>query len=156
MEEKLVKVIRNAVMPCEKRYSFEEVCHCEETSSPPSSMPRPSVRPFRVSTGLLVGGMRLSKFNFRLASLAAAGVLLAMGVRLQDTCAGLGETLTKSAKLKFVPGVFGPKPKKEPPFMPGVMCDDGRGVDLQGGVEGGCITAALLVRGLSTDGEAAR
>lgn len=46
-------------------------------------------------------------------------------------------TLTKSAKLKLLPGVFGPKPKKPALFVPGVMCDDGSGVDLQGGVEGG-------------------
>ena len=49
-------------------------------------------------------------------------------------------TFTKSAKLKFVPGVFGPKPKKPEPPMPGVICDEGRGVDLHGGVDGGCTT----------------
>ena len=93
-------------------------------------MPRPSDREFRERTGLVVGGIRLSKFNFRLASLAAAGVLPATGVRDQGPCAGLGVTLMKSVKLKFVHGVLGPKPRKPFPFMPGVICDDGSGVDL--------------------------
>lgn len=98
-------------------------------------MPRPSLL-VRRSSGLDVGGMRLSKFSFRLAPLVA-GVLPARGVRANAPCAGLGVTLTKSAKLKLVPGVFGPKPIQFEPFMPGVMCDDGSGVDLHGGVEGG-------------------
>ena len=80
--------------------------------------------------------MRVSKFNFRLASRAAAGVLAVPGVRVHGPCAGLGVTLTKSAKLKLVPGVVGPKPKKPAPFVPGVICDDGKGVDLHGGVVG--------------------
>ena len=81
-------------------------------------------------TGLLVGGTSASKLSFRLASRAAAGVLPAIGVLVQCPCAGLGVTLTKSAKLKFVPGVFGPKPRKPFPLVPGVICDEGSGVDL--------------------------
>lgn len=65
--------------------------------------------------------MRLSKLSFRLASRAAAGVLPAIGVRFHGPCAGLGVTLTKSAKLKLVPGVCGPKPSKPAPAVPGVM-----------------------------------
>lgn len=63
--------------------------------------------------------------------------------------------LTKSAKLKLVPGVFGPKPKKPAPPIPGVMCDDGSGVDLHGGVEGGW-TMGLETRPAAGDGEVAR
>lgn len=42
--------------------------------------------------------------------------------------------------------------------MPGVMCDEGRGVDLLGGVEGaaGWIWAGLMVLLLPADGELAR
>lgn len=100
--------------------------------------------------------MRLSKFSFRLASRAAAGVRPATGVRDHGACAGLGVTLTKSAKLKLVvPGVFGPKARKPAPFMPGVMCEDGSGVALLGGVEGAW-TTILLARPLAGDGEVAR
>lgn len=97
-------------------------------------MPRPSLR-VRRSSGLDVGGMSVSKLSLR--RVPVAGVLPAAGVRANAPCAGLGVTLTKSAKLKLVPGVLGPKPIQFEPFMPGVMCDEGRGVDLQGGVEGG-------------------
>lgn len=45
--------------------------------------------------------------------------------------------MTKSAKLKVLPGVLG---APNPPRKPGVMCEDGSGVDLQGGVEGGAMT----------------
>ena len=62
----------------------------------------------------------------------------------------------KSVKLKFVPGVFGPKPRKPAPFMPGVMCDDGNGVDLHGGVEGGCTIVLVAARPFSADGDVAR
>lgn len=120
----------------------------------PSLLPLPL--PLRVKTELLVGGMSVSKFSFLLASRAAAGVLPATGVRDQGPCAGLGVTLTKSAKLKLVPGVFGPKPRKPAPLVPGVMCDDGRGVDLQGGVEGGGWTTVLAREFLAGDGEVAR
>lgn len=61
----------------------------------------------------------------------------------------------KSVKLKFAPGVFGPKPKNPAPFMPGVICDDGSGVDLHGGVEGGCMTV-FATRPFSAEGEVAR
>lgn len=43
----------------------------------------------------------------------------------------------KSLKSNFIPGVLGPKPRKPLPVVPGVMCEEGRGVDLQGGVVGG-------------------
>lgn len=85
--------------------------------------------------------MRLSKLSLRLAPVA--GVLPATGVRVKAPCAGLGVTLTKSAKLKLVPGVLGPKPIQFEPFIPGVMCDDGSGVDLHGGVEGAWMTVLL-------------
>lgn len=87
-------------------------------------------------TGLVAEGRSVSKLSFLLASRAAAGVLPAPGVRVQCPCAGLGVTLTKSAKLKVVPGVVGAKFMKPAPLVPGVICDDGRGVDLLGGVEG--------------------
>ena len=65
-------------------------------------------------------------------------------------------TLTKSEKLKLVFGVVGPKPNKALPLMPGVICDDGNGVDLQGGVEGGWVRAGLMVLLLPAEGELAR
>lgn len=46
-------------------------------------------------------------------------------------------TLMKSLKSNLTPGVCGPKPRKPFPAVPGVMCEEGRGVDLQGGVDGG-------------------
>lgn len=98
--------------------------------------------------------MRLSKFNFRRAP-PVAGVLPASGVRLNAPCAGLGVTLTKSAKLKLVPGVLGPKPIQFEPFIPGVMWDEGRGVDLQGGVEGAW-TVVFAAPFMAGDGEVAR
>lgn len=46
--------------------------------------------------------------------------------------------LRKSAKFKLALGVCRPNPKLDPP--PGVpIIDDGSGVDLDGGVEGGSI-----------------
>lgn len=54
--------------------------------------------------GLDVGGMSVSKLSLRRA-VAVLGVLPARGVRVHGACAGLGVTLTKSAKLKFVLGV---------------------------------------------------
>ena len=143
MFRKVMNAVKNAVanVPEDGR---SELVHCDETSSPPSSIPSPSFLALRVSTGLDVGGMTLSKFSFRLAS-RVAGVLPATGVRENDRCAGLGVTFTKSAKLKLaVPGVFGPKPRKPAPPMPGVICDDGSGVDLCGGVEGGWTTVLVF------------
>lgn len=95
------------------------------------------------------------KFNF----LLAPGVLPpASGVREKLPCAGDGVTFTKSAKLKLtLPGVLGaPKPMKPAPEKPGVMCDDGSGVALEGGVEGGWSTGCfrvvlLLFEGLPGD-----
>lgn len=84
-------------------------------------MPSPSLRPLRVSTGLEVGGISVSKLSFLRASFAAAGVRPAIGVRVQLPWAGLGVTFTKSAKLKFVPGVVGPKLRKPIPVVPGVI-----------------------------------
>ncbi|KAJ8607586.1 hypothetical protein MRB53_040217 [Persea americana] len=57
-----------------------------------------------VSKSVGLGGARLSKLSLRLAE--------APGVLVHAPCAGEGVTLTKSAKLKFVPGVVGPKPRK--------------------------------------------
>jgi len=103
-----------------------------------------------------MGGRRVSKLSFRLASRAAAGVRPAIGVRVQGPCVGLGVTLTKSAKLKFaVPGVLGPNPRKPAPFVLGVMCDDGSGVDLHGGVDGGC-TTVLAPPASASEGDVAR
>ena len=122
-------------------------------SSPPSSMPKPSFL-WRAIVGLNVGG-RKSKLSLRLV--AVPGVLPATGVRVHCGCAGLGVTLTKSEKLKFVFGVVGPpKPKSILPLVPGVMCDEGSGVDLQGGVEGGWVMAGLMVMLLPAEGELAR
>lgn len=62
----------------------------------------------------------------------------------------------KSEKTKFELGVFGPSPRKPLSVVPGVMCDDGKGVDLQGGVDGGW-TTVLAREGLSgSEGEVAR
>ena len=98
-----------------------------------------SLPALRIMIGLLlVGGTIVSKLSRRLASRVVAGVLPAIGVRAHAACAGLGVTLTKSAKLKMVPGVVGPNPMKPASLVPGVMCDDGKGVDLHGGVVGGC------------------
>jgi hypothetical protein len=117
-------------------------------------MPRPSLLILRASAGLVVGGMRLSKLSFRRASFVA-GVLAAPGVR-HGACAGLGVTLTKSAKLKLVPGVLGPKPRKPAPLVPGVMCEDGSGVDLAGGVDGAWIAGLTVCCPLAGLGEVAR
>lgn len=103
--------------------------------SPPRSMPKPLLRLLRVMVGLVTGGMSLSKSNLRLAE--APGVLPATGVRFQCPCPGEGVTLMKSLKSNLTPGVLGPKPRNPLPAVPGVMCEDGRGVDLQGGVLGG-------------------
>lgn len=69
--------------------------------------------------------------------------VLADGVAGQRRWAGLGVTLTKSAKLKAALGVVLPKAKKGWP--PGVfIMDDGSGVCLLGGVDGGCTGEDLL------------
>lgn len=104
--------------------------------------------------GLLVGGMRLLKSSRRRAE--APGVLPAIGVRLNVPCAGLGVKVTKSPKLKVVPGVLGPNPRKPLPVVPGVICDEGSGVDLQGGVEGGWMTVLARDAFTAGDGEVAR
>ena len=110
----------------------------QDTRSPPKSILKPSPAALRTMIGLLEGCTTASKFNLRLASRAVAGVLPAIGVRAHAFCAGDGVTLTKSAKLKLVPGVFGPKFIKPAPLVLGVICEDGSGVDLDGGVVGGC------------------
>lgn len=63
--------------------------------------------------------MRLLKSSRR--RVEAPGVRLATGVRDHGPCAGLGVTLMKSEKQKFVPGVVGPKPGKPLPAVPGVI-----------------------------------
>jgi hypothetical protein len=51
--------------------------------------------------------------------------------------AGLGVIFRNSAKLRFADGVLRPKPGKGAPPPPGVdIMEDGRGVDLGGGVDG--------------------
>lgn len=124
--------------------------YCEETSSPPSSMPSPAILPSVVpSSGLapLDGGMRASKLRRRRASLAASGVFAVPGVR---HAAWAGLKLTKSAHM---PGVCAPKPMKLEDPPPGVLSmDDGRGVLAVGGVEGG----AMRLPGTAGEGEAAR
>lgn len=78
-------------------------------------------------------------------------VTVAAGVRDDHApCAGLGVTLTKSAKLNGMPGVVGAHPRK--PLVPGVMCDEGSGVDFDGGVEGA--TMGVLIA--PAEGELAR
>ena len=42
------------------------------------------------------------------------------------------------------------------PLVPGVMCDEGRGVDLQGGVDGAWACAGRIVLELPTEGELAK
>lgn len=70
----------------------------------------------------MVGGISPSKFSFLLASRPAVGVRIVLGVQDHVACAGLGVTLTKSAKLKLdAPGVLGPKPRIPVPPIPGVM-----------------------------------
>lgn len=90
--------------------------------------------------GLPPGGANESKFNLRLASLAARGVLVRPGVRLPKApWAGLGVMFTKSAKLNCWPGVLNPAMKlpPPPPPPPGVdIMDDGRAAVLDGGVDG--------------------
>lgn len=115
-----------------------------DTSSPPSSMPRPSILPMRVLSP--VGGRRVSKLSLRLASRVATGVLEVIGVRFHELgWAGLGDMLRKSAKLTLVEGVCRPNDGKDPP-PPGVdIMDDGSGVDFGGGVEG------AIMRGLEWD-----
>lgn len=114
-------------------------------------MPRPLLL-LRRSSGLDVDGMRLSKLSFRLV-LLVAGVRPTRGVRGKAACAGL--KVTKSAKLKLVPGVVEPKPSQFDPFMPGVICDEGRGVDLHGGVDGAW-TAVLPAPFMAGEGDVAR
>lgn len=103
--------------------------------------------------GLPVGGRSASKLIFLLAELAVIGVFAILGVFGQCPWAGLGVTLQKSAKLKFVDGVLGWKPNS--PVPPGVdIMDDGRGVALDGGVDGACIL--VLVVAAAGVGEVAR
>lgn len=117
-------------------------------------MPSPLLRLVRFMVGLATGGTSLSKSSRRLAE--APGVRPATGVRAQCPCPGLGVTLTKSAKLK-VPGVFGAKARKPLPVVPGVIWEEGRGVDLCGGVEGALITVWRRLEALTAgDGEVAR
>lgn len=157
------KPYREIIMSAVKAIPFavkDNALPFQDTSSPPNSIFTPSLLP-RLSIGLLVGGNSVSKLSLRLASRAAAGVLpAATGVRLHAACAGLGVTLTKSAKLKFeVPGVCGPKFRNPAPLVPGVMCELGRGVDMQGGVEGARGGAAVLPRKVmlvAGEGEVAR
>lgn len=93
-----------------------------------------------------VGGASESKLSRRRVAVA--------GVRFQAACAGDGVMLTKSEKSKLFPGVVGANPQAAP-FVEGVICDDGSGVDLQGGVVGAwtMVLAPLFCAG---DGEAAR
>lgn len=135
----------------------------ETPSSPPRSMPKPSTLPILERSipmwGLsLVGGRRLSKFSRRRASRAAAGVFAPAGVRVQDPpiCAGLGVMFKNSAKLRFADGVLRPKPGNGAPPPPGVdIMEDGRGVDLGGGVEG-AMMRGLLDAGCAGDGDVAK
>lgn len=61
-----------------------------------------------------------------------------------------------SAKLRFAEGVARPNPEKGAPPPPGVfIIEDGRGVDLGGGVEGASIRG-LEDPGWAGDGEVAR
>lgn len=105
-------------------------------SSPPKSMPSP-VSLWRLRLGLVAGGIKVSKLSRLRAELTARGVLAVAGVFGHCAWAGLGVTLQKSAKLKLLEGVLG-NPKR--PVLPGVfMMEDGRGVDLGGGVDGAII-----------------
>ena len=118
-------------------------------------MPKPLRGVLRFIVGLEEdGGMRLLKSSLRRAE--APGVRPATGVRLHGPCAGLGVMLTKSDKQKFVPGVFGPKPRKPFPVVPGVMWEDGRGVDFIGGVVGGWTMVLARDAPFAGDGEVAR
>lgn len=119
------------------------VALAQDTSSPPSSMPRLSI--FMAVRGPSEdGGIRLSKFSRRLASRTAEDVLPAVtGVRFQEepncACAGLGVMFRNSAKLRLF-GVVAMRPPNAWPLSPVVdIMDDGRGVVLEGGVEGACI-----------------
>lgn len=72
-----------------------------------------------------------------------------------DQCfwAGLGVTLQNSARLKALLGV----PKLKNACVPGVVIiEDGRGVALLGGVDGGAMTGDDLVTCIAGDGDAAR
>jgi hypothetical protein len=101
--------------------------------------PRPSILPIREPSP--VGGGKLSKLMRRLASRAAEDVFVAVtGVRFHEdpncACAGLGVMLRNSAKLRLFGVVATPQPAYDGP-PPGVdIMDEGRGVVLEGGVEG--------------------
>lgn len=106
-----------------------------------------------MTLGLAVGGKSASKLSLRLAELATRGVLDVAGVFCQCPCAGLGVTLQKSEKLKLFEGVLGIKPKRPEP--PGVdIMEDGRGVCLDGGVDGTC--TIVFLPALAGVGDAAR
>lgn len=130
-----------------------------ETSSPPNSIPNPvslpdAPRPAAPMLGLPPGGTRESKFSLRRASLAARGVLAMAGVRHPNApWAGLGVTLTKSAKLKFWFGVLRPYPNGAAPGV--VITDDGKTPGLEGGVVGGKMIRDLIAA-LAGEGEVAR
>lgn len=101
--------------------------------------------------GLPPGGIKLSKFSLRLASIAARGVLGNPGVRLPTNapCAGLGVTFTKSAKLNCWLGVLNPP-------TPGVdIMAEGATCLFEGGVDG-ANTRADLTPGFAGDGDVAR
>ena len=92
----------------------------------------------------------LPKVSVRRASFTARGVFAGPGVIPPNApCAGLGVTLTKSAKLKFCPGVL-----KRPKVLPGVLSiDDGNWACFDGGVHGANPRKVLEFAG---EGEVAR
>ena len=128
----------------------------KDYSSPPRSSFSPAsllveTRFPLLRLGLPSGGNNESKFNLRRASFAARGVLAKLGVLLPKF-AGLGVTLTKSAKLNGCPGVLNPAMK---PPAPGVdIIEDGRTCVFDGGVEGA--KTLDFAPGFAGDGDVAR
>lgn len=104
----------------------------------------------------LGGGIRESKFKRRRVSRAVAGVLAVTvpGVLVHAPCAGLGVTLTNSAKLKAVLGVLGPLAPHNN-CVPGVCIipEEGRGVPFAGGVAGA--KDSVLLKGMPGEGDIA-
>lgn len=126
--------------------------HNHGRSSSPScrASPESLLRPIGL---FMSGGTRLSKFNDFRAVLMSGVLDMFPGVRPpQGRWAGLGVTLTKSAKLNCCPGV--PKLGKAPP--PGVGVNDGKAAYWLGGVDGGKSRVCALVLILAGVGEFAR
>lgn len=134
---------------CPKEGRFHEG-HGLNSSPSCNVKPESLLRPLGLSAS---GGTRLSKFRPLLAPLERGVLERLPGVRPpRGRCAGLGVTLTKSAKLNCWLGV--PKLANTPPL--GVGVKDGKAAYWLGGVDGGRSRDCALLLTLAGVGELAK